>query len=72
MEEAWSWAERMLSLGPRAVRNFKEILYRCYYMTPREGQAFAKALEANLEGMEDSVEGPKAFAEKRKPTFKNR
>ncbi len=72
MEEAWSWAERMLSLGPRAVRNFKEILYRCYYMTPREGKAFAKALEANLEGMEDSIEGPKAFAEKRKPQFKNR
>jgi len=72
LEEAYSWAERILSLGPRCVRNLKEILYRSYNMTPREGRAFAKALEANLEGMEDSIEGPKAFMEKRKPVFKNR
>ncbi|HEX77414.1 MAG TPA: enoyl-CoA hydratase [Dehalococcoidia bacterium] len=72
MEEAMSWAERMLYLGPRAVRNLKEILYRCYYMPPRMGYNFARALERNLEGMEDIIEGPRAFAEKRKPQFKNR
>ncbi len=72
MDEAMSWAERILALAPRAVRNFKEILYRGYYMEPIQGQAFAQALEQNLQGMEDSLEGPKAFAEKRKPNFKNR
>lgn len=72
MEEALSWAERILYLAPRCVRNLKEILYRCYYMPPSEGIPFAKALEQNLEGMEDSVEGRKAFAEKRKPEFKNK
>ncbi len=72
MDEAMSWAERVLSLAPRAVRNFKEILYRGYYMEPMEGRAFARALEQNLSGMEDSLEGPSAFAEKRKPNFKNR
>lgn len=72
MEEAMSWAERMLYLGPRSVENLKEILYRGYYMTPAEGRAFGRALEQNLLGMEDSIEGPKAFAEKRKPVFKNR
>ena len=72
MAEAMSWAERMLYLGPRSVRNLKEILYRGFYMTPREGMAFAAALEADLRGMEDTVEGPKAFAEKRRPMFKNR
>ena len=72
MDEAMSWAERMLSLGPRCVRNLKEILYQSFYMVPEEAEAFYQALETNLEGMEDSVEGPKAFAEKRKPVFRNR
>ena len=72
MEEAYSWAERMLNLAPRCVRNLKEILYRGFYMPPSEGVAFARALEQNLIGMEDSIEGPRSFAEKRKPVFRNR
>lgn len=72
MEEAMSWAERMLYLGPRCVRNLKEILYRGQYMVSSEGEAFAVALEQNLQGMEDTIEGPQAFVEKRKPRFKNR
>lgn len=72
MEEAGEWAERMLYLGPRAVRNFKEILYRGSYLPPHDAEAFARALERNLIGMEDTVEGPKAFAQKRKPVFKNK
>ena len=72
MEEAFSWAERILYLAPRCVRNLKEIIYRGFYMPPSEGLAFAHALEQNLAGMEDSVEGPKSFAEKRKPMFKNK
>jgi enoyl-CoA hydratase/carnithine racemase len=70
MEEAISWAERMLDLGPRCVRDLKEIIYRGFYMPPSEGMAFGKALEQNLYGMKDTVEGPKAFMEKRKPVFK--
>lgn len=72
MDEAMEWAERILSLAPRDVRNLKEILYRSFYMSPLEGAAFARALEQNLSGMEDSIEGPLAFSEKRQPTFKNR
>ena len=71
MDEAMSWAERMLYLGPRSVRNIKEIIYRGFYMTPPEGLSFATALEANLHDMEDSKEGARAFGEKRKPRFKN-
>jgi hypothetical protein len=41
-------------------------------MSQPEAQAFAQALEYNLRGMEDSLEGPKAFAEKRRAVFKNR
>ncbi len=72
MDEAMEWAERMLYLAPREVRNIKEIIYRGFYMSAMEGASFARALEQNLVGMEDSIEGPRAFAEKRKPKFKNR
>jgi enoyl-CoA hydratase/carnithine racemase len=72
MDRAREWASRMLYLGPRAVRNLKEIIYRSLYMSPSEAEAFAKALETNLWGMEDTAEGPKAFQEGRKPQFKNR
>ncbi|MBI4641311.1 MAG: enoyl-CoA hydratase/isomerase family protein [Candidatus Tectomicrobia bacterium] len=72
MDEAMSWAERMLELAPQAVRNFKEILYRGYHLTTEEGLALARHIERNLMGMEDSIEGPKAFSEKRKPVFKGR
>lgn len=72
MEEALSWADSMRYLAPRCVRNLKQILYRGFYLPPSEAEAFAMALEQNLAGMEDSIEGPKAFAEKRKPVFKNK
>jgi len=72
MDEAMDWAERMLYLAPQAVRNIKQILYRGFYMPALEGEAFGRALDQNLEGMEDSIEGPRAFAEKRKPQFKNK
>jgi enoyl-CoA hydratase/carnithine racemase len=72
MDEALEWAERILYLAPRDVRNLKQILYRGAYMNPMDGAAFANALEQNLAGMEDSIEGPKSFAEKRRPQFKNR
>lgn len=72
MDEAMDWARRMLYLGPRTVRNLKEIIYRGYHMSPLDGKAFAQALEENIIGLEDTVEGPKAFAEGRKPVFKNR
>lgn len=72
MEEVLSWADSMRYLAPRCVRNLKQILYRGFYLPPSEAEAFAFALEQNLVGMEDSIEGPKAFAEKRKPIFKNK
>jgi enoyl-CoA hydratase/carnithine racemase len=66
---AMEYAERMLQMAPRAVRNFKQALYRGYYMEPLVGSAYGDALEQNLAGMHDSIEGPRAFAEKRAPRF---
>ena len=72
MDEAMSWAERMLSLGPRAVSDMKQIIYLGPYWTPSGGLANAWAIMQNLDGMEDSIEGPAAFSAKRKPIFKNK
>ena len=71
METAMAWALRLLDLAPRAVRNFKEILYKGTYMGPFEARRYASGLEQNLRGMQDSIEGPRAFAEKRRPVFRN-
>lgn len=70
MPVAMDYATRLLDLAPRAVRNFKEILYKGSYMGPFEARRYASGLEQNLLGMHDSIEGPRAFAEKRKPKFK--
>lgn len=72
MAEAQEWAERMLNLGPRCVRNLKQIIYRGRYLPPQDGKAFGMALEENLKGMKDSLEGGTAFAERRKPKYQNK
>ncbi|MEX2228446.1 MAG: enoyl-CoA hydratase/isomerase family protein [Dehalococcoidia bacterium] len=69
MDTAMAYAQRALDMAPRAVRNMKQALYRGYYMDPLVGQAFGAAVEQNLAGMQDSVEGPTAFSEKRRPNF---
>ncbi len=69
LETALQYARRMLYLAPREVRNIKQALYRGYYMEPIMAQQFGAAIEQNLQGMNDSIEGPKAFSEKRLPNF---
>ncbi|MBI2864905.1 MAG: enoyl-CoA hydratase/isomerase family protein [Chloroflexi bacterium] len=69
METAMSYAQRAIDMAPRAVRNIKQTLYRGFYMTPEVATAFGNAIEQNLRGMQDSIEGPTAFAEKRRPNF---
>ena len=69
METAIDYARRALVMAPRSVRNIKEALYRGYYMDPLQADAFGRAMEQNLAGMQDSVEGPTAFSEKRRPNF---
>ncbi len=72
METAMEYAQRALDMAPRAVRNDKQALYRGYYMEPLVAAAYGSALEQNLSGMLDSIEGPTAFSEKRRPNFLDR
>jgi enoyl-CoA hydratase len=69
METALGYARRMVDLAPRAVRNNKQMVYKGFNMSPVESMKWGSALEQNLQGMKDSIEGPLAFSEKRRPNF---
>ncbi len=69
MEEAMSWAYRMLELAPFTVRNIKQVLYRGCHMSLAESRELGNALERNLLHMEDSQEAYDAYKENRKPRF---
>ena len=69
MTTALTFAQRMLNMAPREVRNVKQMLYRGFNMDPRDSVVYGGWLEQNLAGMQDSIEGPLAFSEKRRPNF---
>jgi enoyl-CoA hydratase/carnithine racemase len=58
--------------APLAVRAVKEAAYKGLQMPLNEGLRFETLLLSHLRQSEDSREGPKAFAEKRKPVFRGR
>jgi enoyl-CoA hydratase/carnithine racemase len=67
------WAEQILECSPMAVRASKQMLNRGL-AEPSLQQAMTTiypAQQANLES-QDYVEGPRAFAERRKPNWQNR
>lgn len=72
MPAARAIAERIAENGPLAVRKIKETVLRTYGLS--WDQAFyAESLAADqVFASEDAKEGPRAFAEKRKPNFTGR
>ncbi|GIS94545.1 MAG: hypothetical protein CM1200mP22_17820 [Dehalococcoidia bacterium] len=58
--------------APLAVQTFKELAYRGLNMSNQDISALTYQMYDALLLTEDSKEGPKAFAEKRKPQWKGR
>jgi crotonobetainyl-CoA hydratase len=67
------WAAQILECSPMAIRASKQVVYRSLDEPTLEAAMTRTypAQQANLES-QDYVEGPKAFAERRKPNWKNR
>ncbi len=72
MATAERWAARILANGPLAVRATKESVIRGLSGTLRDAYKIEQELSQVVAAPEDAKEGPKAFAEKRDPVWKNR
>jgi enoyl-CoA hydratase len=67
---ARAWAERVLALGPLAVRLAKAALNASAQMPLAAGLAYESAVQAITFESHDKHEGTTAFLEKRKPQFR--
>jgi len=72
MPTAQKAAERICENGPLAVRTIKEIAVRSLSMPIEQGFLLESLLGGKVWQSEDAKEGPRAFAEKRKPVWRNR
>jgi enoyl-CoA hydratase/carnithine racemase len=72
MATAEAIAGRILECGPLAVRAIKQAVLRGREMSLEDGLRLEGHLAGPIFGTEDAREGPRAFAEKRKPAYKGR
>jgi enoyl-CoA hydratase len=72
VEEAIKTAQKIADLSLPAVMLAKEAVNRAYESTLSEGIRFERRVFHSTFALEDQKEGMAAFAEKRKPNFKNR
>jgi enoyl-CoA hydratase len=72
MERALDYARRITANGPFAVRKTKESAIRGLSVDMKEAYRIESAIASEVFSSEDAVEGPRAFAEKRVPEWKNR
>ncbi len=72
LPEARAIAERICANGPVAVRMTKELARRGGEVSLQDGLRLYQEFTRLVHMTEDSVEGGRAFAEKRDPEFKNR
>ena len=72
MEEAMGMAQTIAENAPLAVQAFKELAYRGLNMSTQDISSLTYHMYDQLLTTEDSKEGPKAFAEKRKPQWQGR
>lgn len=73
LSAARRWADMIVECSPKAVRASKQASYRGMD-EPTLQQAMRTIYPAQQENMDsqDYIEGPRAFAEKRKPNWRNR
>jgi enoyl-CoA hydratase/carnithine racemase len=73
LSAAKRWAELILDCSPKAIRASKQSYFRGLE-EPNLETAMRKIYPAHQENKasSDYVEGPKAFAEKRKPNWQNK
>jgi enoyl-CoA hydratase len=72
LERAYDYAHRITANGPFAVRKTKESVLRGLATDMGEAYKIETAISGEVFSSEDAKEGPKAFAEKRPPVWKNR
>jgi enoyl-CoA hydratase len=72
LDEATAMARRLLDNAPLSLRNFKEMAYRGLNMDEPALAALTTRIYDQLLVSEDAKEGPRAFAEKRKPQWQGR
>ncbi len=70
MPTAMEMAGKIAGYAPIAVRGMKELVLEQADMTLDQAMRFGSSLRWIVGQTEDSKEGPRAFAEKRKPVFK--
>lgn len=73
LEAAKRWAGLILECSPMAIRASKQSVYRSLDEPTLQAAMTTtySAVQANIDS-QDYVEGPKAFAERRKPNWQNR
>jgi E-phenylitaconyl-CoA hydratase len=72
MPTAEAYARRLCDNGPLALRAVKELAIRSQSVPLEHGLRLEQAFQEFLRTTEDAREGPRAFAEKRKPTYRAR
>jgi E-phenylitaconyl-CoA hydratase len=72
MPTAIDYAKRLCEHGPLALRAVKELAVRSQSIPLEDGIRLETAFQEFLKTTDDAKEGPKAFAEKRKPVYQGR
>jgi len=72
MPVAMQIAERIADNAPLAIKATKALVLRGLSASPEDAIAYRNAVSALIRSCEDAKEGPRAFAEKRKPRFTGR
>lgn len=72
MPTAEQYARQLCENGPLALRAVKELAIRSQSVPLEHGLRLEESFQEFLKTTEDAKEGPRAFAEKRKPMYKAR